>query len=113
MLSLYFVEYSQYLKAFHIEAADINVIYILCHVQYFCKIRIFEETDEVGFEVLTEACIKMAIFWVVRPCNPTEFTDVSEVLALSIISVISTSETSINFYQTTRRYSPEDGHLKN
>jgi hypothetical protein len=30
------------------------------------------------------------------------------VLAASIIRAASTSETSVNFYQTTRRYNPED-----
>jgi hypothetical protein len=39
---------------------------------------------------------------------------VSEVLAVSIIRAIArTSETLVNFYQTTRRYSPEDSsHLQ-
>jgi hypothetical protein len=42
--------------------------------------------------------------------------DVSEVLTASIIramvmEAISTSETSVNFYQTTRRSVPEDSHL--
>jgi hypothetical protein len=32
--------------------------------------------------------IKMAVFWVVAPCS------------------------MINFYQTTRRYNPEDNHLR-
>jgi RNase adaptor protein for sRNA GlmZ degradation len=63
----------------------------------------------------------MAVFWV------ESFTDVSEVLAASIIRAISddlhnqgddssvlmmeaesTSETLVNFYQTTRRYNPEE-----
>jgi hypothetical protein len=48
------------------------------------------------------------------------FTDVSGVLAASIIKativalmteVKSTSETSVNFYQTTWRNIPEDSHL--
>jgi hypothetical protein len=49
------------------------------------------------------------------------FTDVSEVLAASIIRETMThrsddggsiiSETFVNFYQTTRRYDPEDSHL--
>jgi hypothetical protein len=34
-----------------------------------------------------------------------EFTDVSEALEAA-----STSEKSVNFYQTTRRNSPEDSH---
>jgi hypothetical protein len=44
----------------------------------------------------------------------------AEVLAASIIRAMitlmmeaaSTSETSVNFYQTTRRYNPEDSHLR-
>jgi hypothetical protein len=48
------------------------------------------------------------------------FTNVSEVLAASIIMAMSdlmmeaarTSETLVNFYQTTRRYNPEDSHLR-
>jgi hypothetical protein len=47
------------------------------------------------------------------------FINVSEVLAASIIRAIialmmeaaSTSETSVNFYQTLRRNNPEDSHL--
>jgi hypothetical protein len=40
------------------------------------------------------------------------FTNVSEVLAASIIrammmEAVQTSETSVSFYQTTQRYSPE------
>jgi hypothetical protein len=27
------------------------------------------------------------------------------------MEAVSTSETSVNFYQTTRRYNPEDSHL--
>jgi hypothetical protein len=52
-----------------------------------------------------------------------KFTNVSEVLAASIIRAMSmsialmmeaatTSETLVNFYQTTRCYNPEDSHLK-
>jgi hypothetical protein len=45
-----------------------------------------------------------------------EFTDVSETFAASIIRAMmeaaSTSETSVNFYQTTRRNNPEDSHLE-
>jgi hypothetical protein len=43
------------------------------------------------------------------------FTNISEVLATSIIRAIvlmmeasRASETSVNFYQTTRRYNPEE-----
>jgi hypothetical protein len=45
-----------------------------------------------------------------------EFTHVSEMFAASIIALImeaaSTSEKSVNFYQTTRRNIPEDSHLR-
>jgi hypothetical protein len=30
-----------------------------------------------------------------------------------MIEAAKTSETSVNFYQTTRRYKPEDSHLRN
>jgi hypothetical protein len=54
----------------------------------------------------------MAVLWVVAPCNLNKFTEVSEVLAASIIRAMRTSEKSVNFYQTIRRNNPEDGHLK-
>jgi hypothetical protein len=59
--------------------------------------------------------MKMAVFWVGAPCSVVKFTDVSEVLAATIIRMMqaaSTSETSVNFYQTTRCYNPEDSHLQ-
>jgi hypothetical protein len=44
-----------------------------------------------------------------------KFTDVSEVLAVTIIAVIgeavSTSETTVNLYQTARCNKPRDKHL--
>jgi hypothetical protein len=45
-----------------------------------------------------------------------KFTDVSEALTASItrtmkIETANTPETSVNFYQTTRRNIPEDSHL--
>jgi hypothetical protein len=50
----------------------------------------------VRFQVLTAASKKMAVFWVVE-------------IAL-MMEAVSTSETSVNFYQTTRRNNPEDSH---
>jgi hypothetical protein len=46
-----------------------------------------------------------------------KFIDVSEVLAASIIRAMMmeaarTSETLVNFYQTTRRYNSEDSDLR-
>jgi hypothetical protein len=57
---------------------------------------------------------KMAVFWVVEPCSLVEVYNISEVLAASIIRAMSKdySETLVNFYQTTRRYNPEDSHLR-
>jgi hypothetical protein len=72
----------------------------------------------VRFQALAGASMKMAAFWVVVPCSLVKFTDVSEVLAASIIRAISlimeaanTSETSADFCQTTRCNNPEDSHL--
>jgi hypothetical protein len=43
--------------------------------------------------------VKVAVFWVVAPFN------------VLLIEAANTSETSVNFYQTTRRNNPEDSHL--
>jgi hypothetical protein len=72
--------------------------------------------------------MKMAVFWVVAPCSLVEvyqrFTgpcylhyhhgattqkmmDDDQMM----MEVATTSETLVNFYQTTRRYNPEDSHL--
>jgi hypothetical protein len=73
---------------------------------------------KVRFEVLATASIKMAVFWVVTHSSLVEYTDVSEVAAASIIVITlmmeaaNTSETSVNFYQTTRRNNSEDSHLQ-
>jgi hypothetical protein len=64
--------------------------------------------------------MKMAVFWVVAPCSLVEvYTDVSEVLATSIIRAIalmmeaaSTSERFVNLYQITLRNNPEHSHLR-
>jgi hypothetical protein len=56
----------------------------------------------VGFQVLMMVSMKMAVFWVVVPCRTISL----------MTEAASTSETSVNFYQTTRRYNPEDSHLQ-
>jgi hypothetical protein len=62
----------------------------------------------------------MIVFLDVGPCSLVEALDVSEVLAASIITfrvialmkeTTSTSEMSVNFYQTTWPDIPEDSHL--
>jgi hypothetical protein len=43
----------------------------------------------------------MAVFWVIAPCR-----------AIGLMKeAANTSETSVNFYQTTWRNKPEDSHL--
>jgi hypothetical protein len=42
----------------------------------------------VIIQVLTAADVKMTLFWVVVPCVLIEVTDVSEVLAASIVGVL-------------------------
>jgi hypothetical protein len=44
----------------------------------------------------------MAVFWVIAPCRTI-------VLMMEAASI---SETLVNFYQTARRYNPDDSHLK-
>jgi Trk-type K+ transport system membrane component len=41
----------------------------------------------------------MAVFWVAAPI-------------ISLMEAARTSETLVNFYQTTRRYNPEDSHIR-
>jgi hypothetical protein len=68
----------------------------------------------VGSEVLTAVSTKMAVFWVVAPCS---LVDVYQrfrgpcCLITLMMEAVRTSETMVNFYQTTRRYNPEDSHL--
>jgi hypothetical protein len=50
--------------------------------------------------------IKIAIFWVVAPCSLVKGR-----IALTM-EATRTSETLVNVYQTTRRYNPEDSHLR-
>jgi hypothetical protein len=50
----------------------------------------------------------MAVFWVVAPCSLVE---VSIAIAL-MMEAARISETLVNFYQNTRRYSPEDSRLR-
>jgi hypothetical protein len=61
----------------------------------------------------------MAVFWVVAPCNVVEvyqrFRGLCclhhHPLIALMVEAASTSETLVNFYQTTRNYNPEDSHL--
>jgi hypothetical protein len=57
----------------------------------------------VRFQVLIAVSMKMVDFWVVAPYSLVDVTENSDMLALSIITLMmeaaSTSEPSINFYQ--------------
>jgi hypothetical protein len=64
--------------------------------------------SSVGFEVLTAVSTKMAVFWVVASCSLVE---VYQRFSALIMEAARSSETLLNFYQTTRRYNPEDSHL--
>jgi hypothetical protein len=50
----------------------------------------------------------MSVFWDAVPCSLVKLTDL---IALKM-KAARTSETSVNFYQTTRRNIPEDSHLQ-
>jgi hypothetical protein len=73
-----------------------------------------ESEDNIGFEVVTAASMKMIVFWVVAPCSLVEVYQLFRgacCLHHQGNEPASTSETLVNFYQTTRRYNPEDSHL--
>jgi hypothetical protein len=59
----------------------------------------------------------MAVFWLVAPCNLVEvYQRFRGPCCLHnqalMMEATRTSETFVNFYQTTRRYNPEDSHLR-
>jgi hypothetical protein len=76
-------------------------------------ILIFNNSDKsrTKCEGLTVASVKMAVFWIVAPSSLVGVTDVSEMHAALMMEAACTSETSVNFYETARRYNPEDSHL--
>jgi hypothetical protein len=58
----------------------------------------------------------MAVFWVVAPCSLVEvyqrFRGAAIIRAIALMmEAASTSETSVNVYQTTWRNNPEDSHI--
>jgi hypothetical protein len=70
---------------------------------------------QMRFQVLTAASIKLTVFWDVAPCSPVEtdrrFRGAYCLWAALMMEAVSTSETSVNFYETTRSNIPEDSHL--
>jgi hypothetical protein len=78
---------------------------------------------QVWYQVLAAVTMKMAVFWIVASCGLVRVSqgfrglyclrhqgDESPI-ALMMESV-RTYETSVNIHQSTRRYNPEDGHLR-
>jgi hypothetical protein len=55
--------------------------------------------------------MKMTAFRNIATCSLIKYTDVSEVHTASIIRAICTSETSVNFNETTLHSIPEGCHL--
>jgi hypothetical protein len=54
----------------------------------------------------------MAVVWVVAQCSLVEVYQRFRVLIALMTEAARTSETLVNFYQTTRRYNPEDSHIR-
>jgi hypothetical protein len=56
--------------------------------------------------------MKMAVFWVVAPCSLVEFyRRFRAAYCRVMMEAVSTSEKSVNFYQTTWGYNPKDIYL--
>jgi hypothetical protein len=76
----------------------------LC-ISFSCCIKYQHHTQQqvslqlVRFQVLTAANMKMIVFWDIVPSS------------VVMMEAVSTSETSVNFYQTIRRNIPKDRHL--
>jgi hypothetical protein len=68
-------------------------------------------------DTLSKAIRKVAVFWLVAPLGLVEVyrrfrgTSCLHHQGALMMEAESTSETSANFFQTTRRYNPEDSHL--
>jgi hypothetical protein len=83
----------------------------------FPKLKTFLQTNLclVGFEVLMALSTKMTVFWVVALFRLVEVYQRFRgpcCLHHQDNRPVRTSETLVNFYCTTRRYNPEDSHLK-
>jgi hypothetical protein len=99
--------------ATNLHATNFNIIvpYLLVFQEVPLSCDLHESPfKHVGFEVLTAVSSKMAVFWVVAPCSLVEVYQRFIIRAL-IMEATRTSETLVNFYQTTQRYNPEDSHL--
>jgi hypothetical protein len=77
-----------------------------------CSLRINGWTKHgvERFVVLSAASMKMAVFWVVAPCILIEVYRRFRGACCLHHQGESSSETSVNFYQTTRCNNPKDSH---
>jgi hypothetical protein len=55
--------------------------------------------------------MKMTIFWDVAPCSVVETDRRFRGAIAFVMEIVSISETSLNFYQTTWRNIPEDSNF--
>jgi hypothetical protein len=53
--------------------------------------------------------MKMTVFWDVAPCSLVE---IDRRFRGAMMEAVTTSETSVNFYQTTRHNIPEDSRIQ-
>jgi hypothetical protein len=88
------------------------------------KICVTEDSEQlilVRFQILTSDTMKITVLWDVAPCCLIEVCRCfkgayclhHQVIIAMMMEVVITSETSTNFYQTTRRNIPEDSSLHN
>jgi hypothetical protein len=61
---------------------------------------------------LTVDNVKMTVFGMLYFVVWYKFTDISEVITALMMEAVSTCETSVSFYQKTRRSTPEDGEVR-
>jgi hypothetical protein len=59
--------------------------------------------------------VKIPVVWGVVPCEVLEVFNISTIRTMTLVTLmmetVSAFETSVNFYETTRRNVPEDRHL--
>jgi hypothetical protein len=70
----------------------------------------------VRFQLLTAASVKVVILWNVADCSLVEIDRSlrgAYYLAALMMDAVRTSETSVSFYQMTRRNIAEDSNFRN
>jgi hypothetical protein len=66
----------------------------------------------VRYQVIVAASMKMAVFWDVAPCRLVLDSSTIRVIIALIMEAAGTTETSVNFYQTTLRNNLEGVHFQ-